>query len=110
MYDFRDQEPMWFRYAEYVGDGSNKYWEARIDLADDGQFILTTRWGAKPDRGAGQIKTAPFARLPHAQNSALNQFGAKIKKGYAEVDRPHAANNKVFREVGHDYYADDEAF
>ena len=35
----------------------------------------------------------------------------KLRKGYRLADRPHGAGLRVFREIGHDYYAEgDEAF
>ena len=54
--DFRDQEPVWVKYAEYIGDGSDKFYEVRIDMDDNGLFYVTKRWGRRPDSGAGQIK------------------------------------------------------
>ena len=34
----------------------------------------------------------------------------KIRKGYRVTDRPLGASNKVAKEYGNDYYADEEAF
>jgi predicted DNA-binding WGR domain protein len=110
-YDFRDQEPLWVKYAEYVGNGSDKFWECRVDLADSGEFVLTTRWGPRPDRGRGQIKTEYYTSMVHTTNNADAKLGAKLRKGYRLVDRPLAASNQVFKETGPDYYDPDaEAF
>jgi predicted DNA-binding WGR domain protein len=109
-YDFRDQEPLWVKYAEYVGNGSDKFYEVRIDLADDGQFVLTKRWGARPDVGRGQIKPEYYITLVHAQNNADAALGGKLRKGYVLAPRPYAASNKVYKETGPDYYSDEEAF
>lgn len=109
-YDFRDQEPLWVRYAEYVGDGSNKFYEVRIDLTDEGEFCLTKRWGARPDTGRGQIKPEYYSGLALATTRANAQLEEKIAKGYQVVARPYAAGNQVFKETGPDYYSDDEAF
>jgi predicted DNA-binding WGR domain protein len=108
--DFRDQEPVWVRYAEYVGGGHDKYYEARIDLGDDGHFWLTKRWGARPDAGAGQIKAEPYNTLLQATSAANEILNAKRRKGYTLCERPKGASNKVAHEYGHDYYADPEAF
>lgn len=95
MYDFRDQEPLWVRYAEYVGGGSNKFYEVRIDLADDGHYVVTNRWGRRPDTGSGQIKEGVANTLPMAQRMALDKFALKLAKGYRECDRPLAASGHV---------------
>jgi predicted DNA-binding WGR domain protein len=95
MQDFRDTEPAWVRYAEYVGDGSNKYYEVRVDLADDGRYIVTRRWGARPDTGAGQIKGEAWPTLQGAMYGAREHLSAKISKGYRECERPMAASRLV---------------
>jgi predicted DNA-binding WGR domain protein len=94
-HDFRDQEPAWVRYAEYVGGGHDKFYEVRVDLADDGSFIITRRWGARPDTGVGQIKTEARHSMTQAVGTALTYFGAKIHKGYRECERPMAASRLV---------------
>jgi predicted DNA-binding WGR domain protein len=95
MQDFRDQEPLWVRYAEFIGSGSDKFYEVRIDLDDDGDFITTNRWGPRPDQGKGQIKTTVASSLAMAQNLALDKFRAKLRKGYTETERPLAASAQV---------------
>jgi len=94
-YDFRDQEPVWVEYAEYVGGGSNKYYEIRIDFADDGLYVLTKRWGARPDTGKGQIKVETFTSLDRARGVADGQLASKLRKGYRECARPEAAGKQV---------------
>jgi predicted DNA-binding WGR domain protein len=109
--DFRNQEPVWVRYAEYIGGGSNKYYEVRVDFSDEGMFILTKRWGARPDSGGGQIKVEEYQTLNQATQAALGMLAEKLRKGYREVERPMGADNKVRREYGPDYYDEDaEAF
>jgi predicted DNA-binding WGR domain protein len=109
--DFRDQDPVWVRYAELTGGGHDKFYELTIHLHDDGTFYVQKRWGRRPDAGGGQIKVEPYQSLNAAQTVSLNMLGEKIAKGYRETERPHGAGQRVFREVGHDFYADgDEAF
>jgi predicted DNA-binding WGR domain protein len=109
-YDFRDQEPLWVKYAEYIGNGSDKFYEVRIDLTDEGDFCLTKRWGARPDTGRGQIKPEYYQSMSRAMGVADGQLADKLRKGYRIAERPYAANNQVFKETGHDFYADPEAF
>ena len=101
-HDFRTEEPVWVRYGEYIGSGSDKFYEVRIDLADDGSFVITRRWGRRPDTGVGQIKTETRHSIYVAQRVALEYFGAKVTKGYREVERPYAASNHVGRIYGHE--------
>lgn len=109
--DFRNQEPVWVRYAEYVNVEHNKYYEVRVDFSDTGMFILTKRWGARPDTGGGQIKVEEYQTLAMATQAALGMLTAKLRKGYCEAPRPRGADNKVRREYGPDFYADEsEAF
>src|SRR3954463_6461265 len=96
--DFRDQEPAWVRYAEFIGEGSNKFYEVRVDMDDDGAFVITRRWGARPDTGAGQIRTETRHNMTQATGTALTYFTAKVAKGYREIPRPQGAGNKVARE------------
>jgi predicted DNA-binding WGR domain protein len=109
-HDFRGEEPLWVKYAELISDEHNKYYEVRIDLADDGQFVLTKRWGRRPDRGVGQLKTEPYPTLTHAQNNADAALGGKIRKGYRVADRPHTASGMVVRETDYYHDSDQEAF
>jgi predicted DNA-binding WGR domain protein len=108
--DFRDEEPVWVKYAEYIGGGSNKFYEVRVDMGDDGTFYLQKRWGARPDSGAGQIKVEPYQSLNAATNNANAILKGKLDKGYRLTDRPLGASNKVAKEYGNDYYSDEEAF
>jgi predicted DNA-binding WGR domain protein len=109
-YDFRDQEPLWVKYAELISPEHDKFYEVRIDLTDEGEFCLTKRWGARPDRGRGQIKPEYFQSMSRAMGVADGQLADKLRKGYRIAERPMAANNQVFHERGPDYYSDDEAF
>lgn len=93
--DFRDTEPLWVRYAEFIGGGHDKFYEVRVDLDDDGSFVITRRWGARPDTGVGQIKIERRHQVTQAQGVALTFFLAKVKKGYRECERPLAASGQV---------------
>ena len=109
--DFRKEDPVWVRYLEFIGSGSDKYYEARIDFHDDGLFYLTKRWGRRPDGGAGQTKVEAYQNLPGAQFAATEILNAKKANGYRECERPWGAGMKVRRETGPDYYAEGtEAF
>ena len=109
--DFRNEDPVWVKYAEYVGGGSNKFYEVTIHMGDDGAFYLQKRWGARPDSGGGQIKVEPFYSLASAQAHANDIFSQKITKGYYVTERPYGAGQRVRREHGPDYYAEgNEAF
>jgi predicted DNA-binding WGR domain protein len=110
--DFRDEEPVWVTYAEWIDDDKNhdKFYEIRIDMDDDGTLWLTKRWGRRPDTGAGQIKVERCNTLPQAIAVANTMLGDKTRKGYRVTERPYGASNKVTKEYGKDYYADEEAF
>jgi predicted DNA-binding WGR domain protein len=108
--DFRDQEPAWVKYAQYIGNGSDKFYEVTIHLGDEGLFWLQKRWGARPDAGGGQIKVESYASLQGAINGANDIFSAKINKGYRLVIRPKSADSQVAHERGKDYWTEEEAF
>jgi predicted DNA-binding WGR domain protein len=109
-YDFRDQEPLWVKYAELIGGGHDKFYEVRIDLTDEGDYCLTKRWGRRPDTGRGQIKPEYYQSMSRAMGVADGMLADKLRKGYLQCERPYGASNQVFREVGNDYYSDEEAF
>lgn len=94
-YDFRDTEPLYVHYATFVGGNSNKFYEVRIDLADSGLYVLTKRWGARPDQGKGQIKVETYAMMPSATAQADAAIAAKISRGYRPSPRPDSANGQV---------------
>jgi predicted DNA-binding WGR domain protein len=109
--DFRNQEPVWVRYAINTAPGHDKYYEVRIDMDDRAVFVLTKRWGARPDAGGGQIKVEEYQTLPGAIGAANRQLDTKIAKGYRRCERPDGASNKVRREYGPDFYDEEnEAF
>jgi len=98
--DVRDTEPVWVKYAEYIGGGSDKFYELRVDLTDEGTFQMTARWGRRPDTGVGQTKVYDVTRsMGSATAHAEALFREKIKKGYRVAERPHAANRLVPRDV-----------
>ena len=104
-HDFRDQEPVWVRYAEYVGNGSDKFYEVRIDMADSGEFVLTKRWGPRPDQGRGQIKVETFQSMSLAMGVADGQLATKLRKGYVLTERPLAASGQVTQD-----WSDEDGF
>jgi predicted DNA-binding WGR domain protein len=110
-YDFRNQEPVWVKYLINTHGDHDKYYECRIDMTDEGEFVLTKRWGRRPDSGGGQIKTEYFQSMARAMGAADAQINNKVRGGYSPIDRPDSADNKVRREYGPDYYDEDaEAF
>jgi predicted DNA-binding WGR domain protein len=106
MQDFRNEDPVWVKYAEFVGQGSDKFYETTIHFGDDGMYYLQKRWGARPDTGAGQIKVETYQNLNSAQAMANDIFRQKVRKGYAVVERPYSASLKVPKE----YISDDEDY
>lgn len=96
--DFRNEEPVWVKYLVYVDTRSDKFYEARIDMGDDGTFYLTKRWGRRPDTGDGQIKVETFHNLNAAQRAADDIVVAKINKGYGKTERPYAASSNVAKD------------
>jgi len=94
-YDFRDQEPVWVKYLIYVNGGSNKYYECRLDMADDGAIVLSKRWGRRPDFGTGQVQTERHPSLGIAMSVADAQIENKIRKGYEVARRPRSASGNV---------------
>jgi predicted DNA-binding WGR domain protein len=108
--DFREDEPVWVRYAEWVSTAHDKFYEVRVDMDEDGTFWLTKRWGRRPDSGGGQVKNEVYQSMQQAVNTATAALAGKVKKGYVECDRPLGASQRVVKETGADFYADDEAF
>jgi predicted DNA-binding WGR domain protein len=80
--------PLWHRYAIYVGGGSDKYYEVSIDLNDGGAYVLTKRWGRRPDNFDGQRKVEMYGSMAAAVTEANVHFSSKIGKGYTESERP----------------------
>jgi predicted DNA-binding WGR domain protein len=105
-YDFRDQPPAWSRYAINVSPTHDKFYECRVDLDDSGIFVLTKRWGRRPDTGKGQIKTELFQSMSTAMGTAEGQLANKLRGGYELVDRPESANGQVVTED----WGDDEDY
>ena len=96
--DFRNTEPIWVRYAEFIDSKSNKFYECRVDLDDDGSFVITRRWGARPDSGVGQIKAERRHSDLQARGTATTYFTAKLAKGYVECERPAGASIPVAKD------------
>jgi predicted DNA-binding WGR domain protein len=97
--DVRDTLPAWVRYAEYIGGGSDKYYELRIDMLDTGQFQMTARWGRRPDQGSGQTKVYDVvANMQIATGHANALYQAKLAKGYRPAERPARADQFVAKD------------
>ena len=96
--DFRNEEPVWTKYLVYVDSRSDKFYEARVDMGDDGTFYLTKRWGRNPDTGDGQIKVESYGRAIAATSNAEEIIRTKIAKGYRYTVRPYAASSNVSRD------------
>lgn len=105
-YDFRDQPPVWVWYGTYVGPNptnksgwSEKYIEARVDLADDGAWVFSKRFGALPDNGRGTPQPKVFQSMEGAQRAARLWITEKQNTtGYTETPRPRAADSGVLTE------------
>jgi predicted DNA-binding WGR domain protein len=109
--DFREEEPVWVRYAEWISAKHDKFYEIRIDMDETGTFWITKRWGRRPDSGGGQVKTETRQNAGQAQSMAESYFASKVGKGYTEVERPKGASQRVVKETGPDFYAEGvEAF
>jgi len=93
--DFRDMPPVWSRYATWIADIHDKYYEVRVDLLDSGQWQMTIRYGRRPDLGAGAIKPSVHPSMAIAISLAQAQFDSKIAKGYTATERPEDANLRV---------------
>jgi len=102
--DFRNQEPVWVRYAINTSPGHDKYYEVRVDMDDNGLFYVTKRWGRRPDSGGGQIKVESSQSMSYAIGVADGMLASKKRGGYVEIERPESADNKVRRERGPDFY------
>lgn len=98
--DVRDTIPAWVRYAEFIGGGSDKFYELRVDMLDSGAFQMTARWGRRPDDGSGQTKVYDVVQnMRIATQHAEALYQAKIAKGYRPAARPDAADRRVARDV-----------
>jgi predicted DNA-binding WGR domain protein len=88
--------PLWVLYAEMITTGTSgtrhdKYYEVSIGLADDGRFLVTKRWGARPDMGRGQRTVVAYHALEAAERYARDVMAHKIAKGYRAAERPWSA-------------------
>lgn len=100
--DFREDEPVWEMYAIYVGDGSDKFYEVRIDMDDDGTFWLTKRHGRRPDVGNGRLIFENYQTMHAAQVEANDIFNAKLLKGYRATPRPVGASHVISDRINDD--------
>lgn len=101
--DFRDQEPVWVTYLTYADNKSDKFYECRVDLGDDGLYYVTKRWGRRPDLGGGQIKVESSQNMHYCMNVANEMVRAKVRKGYHFTTRPERADSRVAKD-----YADED--
>lgn len=86
--DVWNRAPRWVAYGEYVGGGSNKFYEARVD-AEGGSWVLTKRFGARPDTRGGQTRQESFATSEAAITAGTKVFNEKESKGYVQCAWPH---------------------
>ena len=90
--DDEEAPPLWFLYAVLI-DGTNnhdKFYELSISLEDDGTYVLSRRWGRRPDTlhsPAGQTKREPFRTFAGARSEARHLWDQKMRKGYREAER-----------------------
>jgi predicted DNA-binding WGR domain protein len=110
--DVRTTPPVWVKYAEFQGGGSDKYYELRVDMTDEGMFQITARWGRRPDQGSGQTKVYDVTRsMGSATAHAEALFREKIKKGYRIAERPARADQYVAKDSSYeDPYDTDEDY
>lgn len=73
------------RRFEYVGGGSDKFWEVTYpdEAVDRGCQTWTCRWGRRGT--TGQEKHFPEASMTRAIRNALDKITEKRNKGYVEV-------------------------
>lgn len=89
--DVTDRVPAWVSYAEYVGGGSDKFYEIRVDEGVN-SWLLTKRYGARPDsRTNGQTRQESFPTQAAAEAEARKVFESKTNKGYDPCPWPHGA-------------------
>jgi hypothetical protein len=80
--------PMWVRYAVNT-TSRNAYYEVRIDLLDDGRYIMTKRYGPLPDNlDNGTARTQPYVNMSQAIAAANEAMNAKLRGDYYEDERP----------------------
>lgn len=72
------------RRLEYIGGGSQKFWEGVRDNTD-----VVLSWGRLGT--AGQSKRKEFASVEAAEEFLAKQAGDKVKKGYVEVGAARVA-------------------
>ena len=86
--DLRSTMPDWWRYAIYVGGSSNKFYEARVDLLDDGTWQLSFRYGRRPDIGSGSIKTSTHPSMAIACALANSQIPPRSTRATTRSSAP----------------------
>lgn len=104
--NFRDSIPVWVRYAVLIDPRSDKYYEVRVDITDQGGFAVTKRWGRRPDLGIGQTLQEIWPTSQAARAAANAIFAQKITRGYCVSERPEAVTSGLVRES---WGEDDEA-
>jgi predicted DNA-binding WGR domain protein len=80
--------PLWFRYCIMRGGGHDKFYEVRVDLDESGQWVLTKRWGRRPDHLTnGQRQVKVYRNMEVAIRDANEVYQSKIGKGYWPTER-----------------------
>jgi len=88
--DFTDRSPSMALYAENTVGNHDKFYEARVDLGDDGRYYLTKRWGRNPSqRRGGQVKQESYPTMTAATGACHKIFNKKLEEGYVDRPWPH---------------------
>lgn len=81
--------PVWYRYLTNT-ISRNAYYEVRIELNDDGRYLMIKRWGPLPDRlDNGQTRVQPYVDGQKAIRAANEIVHGKLQGDYREAERPH---------------------
>ncbi|OLR91230.1 DUF4132 domain-containing protein [Actinokineospora bangkokensis] len=78
------------RRLEYVGGGSEKFWEGGLT---SGGLVVSVRWGRLGT--TGQAKDKEFATQAAATAHLDKLVGEKLRKGYSEVGAPVAVGQST---------------
>lgn len=90
--DVKQLVPAWVGYADYVGGGSDKFYEVRVDEDTPGNWLVTKRFGRNPDDGTGgQVHQERHVNRQAAEANAVKVYDSKLGKGYDPRPWPHGA-------------------
>lgn len=89
-----DRAPEWVSYATFVGGGSDKFYEVRVDQQTSGTtsgWVVTKRYGRNPDTRGGQSREERYLSRDVAETNARNFMNSKVNEGYIPRPWPHGA-------------------